>query len=74
MFEKKEKITLSISGMHCGHCMKRVSDTLNGLKGVKKATVSLENGTADVEYIPSKITVNEMISAIKAIGFDASEG
>lgn len=74
MFEKKEKVTLRVLGMSCGHCEKKVSDALCGLKGVKKAFASKESGTAEVEYAPSKVSVAQMLEAINDLGFEASEG
>lgn len=44
---------------------------LAGLPGVKKAEVSLERGQAVVEYEESKVTVEQMVEAIKQAGYSA---
>lgn len=51
------KKTIYIDGMMCSHCTGRVSDALNNIPGVK-ATVSLENKLATVEFnseIPDEV-------------------
>jgi copper chaperone CopZ len=48
-----------------------VKKALEGLEGVKEATVSFKEKRADVLYDPSKVTVEDMISAISRVGFRA---
>ncbi len=43
---KKE---ILISGMTCGHCVKRVENVLNGIDGVHSVVVSLEEKRATIE-------------------------
>ena len=38
-----QTITLNIDGMTCGGCVKSVTRLLEGVEGVEKAEVSLEN-------------------------------
>lgn len=45
---------------------------LEGLKGVKKAEVSFDEKQAIVTYDPKQVSVEEMIRAINAIGFQAA--
>ena len=42
------KKTISIEGMMCGHCVAHVTKALEGMNGVEKAEVSLENKNAVV--------------------------
>ncbi|MBE6692700.1 MAG: heavy-metal-associated domain-containing protein [Ruminococcaceae bacterium] len=72
MFDKTENTLLTVNGMHCNHCKAKVENTLKALKGVKKYTVSLETASAEVEYVPKKITPAEIASAITNAGFEAS--
>ena len=69
MFDKKETITLTVEGMSCNHCRKRVEDALHALKGVKEAAVNLEQKQATVTYLPAKVTLDEMKQAVQALGF-----
>lgn len=73
MFDKKEKITLTVTGMSCGHCVKRVGDALKAVKGVKNAEVDLANGKAEIEFVSGKVTVGALIDAVEKCGFGASE-
>lgn len=69
MFEKKETVCLRVPGMHCAHCVARVQKILEALDGVRRASVSLEKATAQVVYIPSKVSVDAMRQALSEGGF-----
>ena len=64
-------ITLNIDGMTCGGCVKSVIKVLNGLDGVRSATVSLENKNAQVEFDEGKIQIAQLVEAVEDAGFDA---
>ena len=64
-------ITLNIDGMTCGGCVKSVTKVLNGLDGVRSATVSLENKNAQVEFDDGKIQIAQLVEAVEDAGFDA---
>lgn len=64
------KRTLPVIGMACASCSAHVERTLNGLRGVQSASVSLASRTALIDYDPSAITLEEMKAAINGIGFD----
>ncbi|WP_373740250.1 heavy-metal-associated domain-containing protein [Neisseria sp.] len=65
-------ITLNIGGMTCGGCVKSVTKILEGVSGVSKAEVSLENGHAVVEFDAAKTHAGALIEAVEDGGFDAS--
>ena len=46
MFTKKNKKTISIEGMHCEHCAKKVENTLSSIEGVDKVKVNLSKKEA----------------------------
>lgn len=52
MFSKKYKKIITIEGMHCEHCAKKVTDTLNSIEGVDKVKVNLSKKEA---IITSKV-------------------
>ncbi|WP_311420313.1 heavy-metal-associated domain-containing protein [Kingella denitrificans] len=64
-------VTLNIDGMTCGGCVKSVTKVLNGLDGVRSATVSLENKNAQVEFDEGKIQIAQLVEAVEDAGFDA---
>ncbi len=67
---KNMTITLKIEGMMCPHCEKRVKDTLESIEGVKKATVSHEEGNAVIE---GEVERELLVGAIEAQGYKVKE-
>lgn len=63
--------TLKIQGMTCGHCVKAVSDALNGVDGVADAQVELQSATARVEYDEERAGVQAMQEAVAEEGYTA---
>ena len=48
--EPKMKTVLKIEGMTCEHCVKIVKEALEGVAGVKSATVKLKDKSASVNH------------------------
>ncbi|GAC1654775.1 MAG: hypothetical protein NVS4B3_19060 [Gemmatimonadaceae bacterium] len=65
-------VTLHVEGMTCGGCVVGVRRVLTRLGGVSKAVVSYENQQAVVTYDPARVTVAELIVAIKTLGYTAT--
>lgn len=68
----RRTVTLSVKGMTCGGCVIGTQKVLTRLPGVAKADVSYEKGTAVATYDPAKVTVEQMIAAIKTLGYTAT--
>jgi copper chaperone len=64
-----EALALSIEGMHCGACIRRVTDALRKIEGVR--VKSVEVGSASVTFDPEQVSVEEIASGISKIGFAA---
>ncbi len=64
-----EQLSLTIEGMTCFHCAKRVQVALRRVPAVSKAHVNLASKTATVDYDPEETTVGALMDAIKAEGF-----
>ena len=62
-------ITLTLSGLHCGNCVKSVEKALNEVPGVEKVTVTLSPHQAIVE---GEVEAQTLIDAIDEIGFEAA--
>ncbi|KAK4487990.1 hypothetical protein RD792_003729 [Penstemon davidsonii] len=62
----------TIGGMTCAACVHSVEGILRKLPGVKKAVVALATSLGEVEYDPTVISKDDIISAIEDAGFDAS--
>ena len=65
-------ITLNIEGMHCGGCVKSVTQVLTELDGVQSADVQLE-GKANITFDENRVNVAKLIEVIEDAGFDATE-
>ena len=60
---------LIVEGMNCGHCVKAVTEALEGVSGVGSVVeVSLESGEAVVN---GEADVGALIAAIEEKGFAA---
>ncbi len=66
------KLTLIVSGMTCASCSAVVEKTLSRLEGVSSASVNLATETATVEFDPSVLGPNEIIGAVKSVGYGAA--
>ncbi len=65
-------VELDVEGMYCGGCAISTRAALTRLSGVRRADVSMDTRKARVTYEPARVTVEQMISAIRKIGFTAS--
>jgi copper chaperone CopZ len=65
----RDSLTLSIKGMHCGGCVRRVITALEGVKGVELGSV--EVGSAEMSFDPNRVSVEEIAAAVDRIGFSA---
>jgi len=71
MSDAKQTIRLSIDGMRCAACVRKVEAALGGVDGVVQAVVNLVDRTASVQAAEG-ITVDAMIAAVQGVGFDAT--
>jgi copper chaperone len=67
----QEELALSIEGMHCGACVRRVSTALEKIEGVRIESVKV--GAAKVAFDPNQTNVEEVARAINRIGFTARQ-
>jgi len=65
--------TLTITGMHCGGCVRSVTNALKRVLGVKNVEVSLPDNSAKVEYDEGETGPAELRKAIQDIGYDVKE-
>ena len=65
-----QTVTLGISGMTCGGCVRSVSKVLNALDGVAKADVSLDKRCAVVDYDAAKVNPDQLKRAIEEAGYE----
>jgi copper chaperone len=65
----QRKLKLSIEGMHCGACVRRVTAALSGVKGVELGPVQI--GSAELKLDPNQANSKEIAAAVERIGFSA---
>lgn len=65
-----QQLRLNIQGMHCGACVRRVTNALSHVPGVKVENV--EVGSAKVEFDPAVAQPAQIVSAVNDIGFTAN--
>ncbi|NNU91590.1 copper chaperone CopZ [Anoxybacillus sp. CHMUD] len=63
-------ITLQVQGMTCGHCKAAVTNALQELDGVSRVEVHLQEGTVDVDYDETKVSVEKLKEAIEEQGYN----
>lgn len=62
-------IKLSIAGMHCEACVRRVTNALSAVEGVRVGSV--EVGSATVAMDPALVSPDQVAAAVNRIGFTA---
>ena len=65
----QDTLKLSIEGMHCGACVRRVTTALQAVPGVQVGAV--EVGSAKLAFDPEEATAQEIAAAVDGIGFPA---
>ncbi|MCC3183365.1 heavy-metal-associated domain-containing protein, partial [Haemophilus influenzae] len=59
-------------GIHCGCCVKNLTQVLTELDGVQSADVQLE-GKANITFDENRVNIAQLIEVIEDAGFDATE-
>ena len=67
-----QTVTLGVSGMTCGGCVRSVTNVLKALDGVAKADVSLEKANAVVEFDPAKVQLAALKRSVEEAGFEVA--
>ncbi len=67
-----QEVTLEVQGMTCEACSQAVVYALQRLEGVQDAIVTLEPPEARVRFNPEKVSVAQLIEAVRSAGFEAS--
>ena len=65
-------VTMSVAGMKCGACSDKVTAALKALEGVNEAAVDHVAGTATVKVDGEKVTNDQLLAAVTALGYEVS--
>lgn len=64
------ELTLTISGMHCGHCVGRVEQALAAVPGVTVGAVAI--GSATVRLDPVRVDLGALREAVRGAGYEVT--
>ncbi len=69
--DTEERLDLPLEGMTCASCASRIERKLNRLDGVT-ATVNFATETATVGYDPERVSPQDLVAAVEAVGYTAT--
>src|ERR1041385_5973674 len=73
-FMAHETTELEVTGMTCSNCARHVTEAIQGVAGVRSATVNLEQNKAVVRWADGDgQAVADVIGAVREAGFEARE-
>jgi copper chaperone len=63
-----QTLSLTITGMSCGHCVARVTKTLSAVDGLEVDAVRI--GAAELRYDPARRSVDDILEAVRDAGYE----
>jgi copper chaperone len=67
-----EKVTLTVTGMSCGHCVNAIEGNVGKLNGVSDVKVHLSEGKVDVAFDSAVISLDAIKETIDDQGYDVA--
>ncbi|MBO1511345.1 copper chaperone CopZ [Metabacillus bambusae] len=67
-----EKVTLTVNGMSCGHCVNAIEGNVGKLNGVSDVKVHLSEGKVDVAFDSAVISLDAIKETIDDQGYDVA--
>ncbi len=64
-----KKETYLVEGMTCSGCERTVQKVVGNIEGVKSSRADLASSTLSIEYDPSKVTIDNIRSAVNKVGY-----
>lgn len=64
-----EKATIPIGGMYCEYSAERIQSALIEVDGVKKASVDLSKGMAEVIFNPAVVKLDDLTGVVTEMGY-----
>ncbi len=66
----KNKVLISIEGIHCEHCSKRVEEALSNLDDIKNVKVNLKESSAKITPKNTNIDLKRVEEVIDELGYE----
>lgn len=63
---------LSVKGMTCMSCVRRVDLALRDLEGVRAVEVRIREGKVRVEHDPDEASLDAMVEALRRVGYEGT--
>ncbi|MFZ1322996.1 MAG: heavy-metal-associated domain-containing protein [Ignavibacteria bacterium] len=71
--DNEKTVEITLPSIQCGMCVKTIEKALGNIDGVIDSKVDLKNKSVTVTYDDSKVSIENLESAITAAGYDANE-
>lgn len=68
-----KKTLLRSQELTCPSCVAKIETSLKVLKGVSDAKVYFNSGKIEVQHDPQIVQVEDLIKAVKSVGYEARE-
>ncbi len=69
--DKKTLANFSITGMHCASCSTTIEKNVGKMDGIGSVKVMLSTNSAQIDYDPSKVTIDDVKKKIADLGYSA---
>lgn len=66
------KAILIVNGMSCAHCVMAIERAVRALPGVASANVDLGARTLSIEYVPSKVSLEDIKRTVVDQGYEVA--
>ena len=66
------KTQLDIRGMSCANCSQTITDAVQDLDGVSKASINYATDEGTIEYDPETTSLSNIYAAVDDAGYEAS--
>jgi copper chaperone CopZ len=67
-----KKTLLRSQELSCPSCVAKIETALKALDGVSDAKVFFNTGKIEVQHDPQTVNAEELVKAVKAVGYEAS--
>ncbi|KAI1636841.1 heavy metal translocatin [Biscogniauxia mediterranea] len=71
-YSQSWRVSLAVAGMTCAACVNTITDELNKKEWITNITVNLISNSATVDFIGEKTKADQIVEAIKDLGYDAN--
>ncbi len=67
-----DRTILRASGFSCPSCVTKIDKQIRRIDGVNDVEVHFASGRIEIDHDPQKVTVADLVSAVKKAGYDSA--